>query len=100
MSADDPLLHYRGRLGRYARALGSAGAQAAPAAPEPKEAPAADEQGGHSAHIAMRRQVMDILDRSDIDAQEKRRILANMSCPCCSGSGIGMVLDLKGLATD
>jgi hypothetical protein len=98
--SDDPLLRYRGRLGRHARALGRLGARTAPTAPKAEEAPAADDRGGHSAHIATRRQVMDILDRSDIDEREKQRILAGMSCPCCSGNGAGMMLDLKGTATD
>lgn len=69
------------------------------ASPDPFEtvpvlenAPAA---GEFSLHDLFQRQTMDMLDRSDLDEEQKQSILVAMNCPCCGGSGLSFTMKLK-----
>ena len=101
---DEFLQQFRGRLGRWGRALQAARAEEAAqdALPKKEAAPGSNEPAGagSEAHLAMRRDVMQVLDRSDLDETQKQRILAGMMCPCCSGSGTSMVLEIAGKQSD
>ncbi len=43
-------------------------------------------QTGGSFHDIFIRVVLALLDKSDVREEDRRHILANMSCPCCGGS--------------
>ena len=43
-------------------------------------------QTGGSIHDNFMREVQALLDKSDVREEDRRHILANMSCPCCGGS--------------
>ena len=49
-----------------------------------------------SLHDAMQRQVLEILEDSDLTEDQKQEILIAMSCPCCGGSGMSITIPLKG----
>lgn len=49
-----------------------------------------------SLHEAMRQQVLDILDDSDLTEEQKQEILVSMSCACCGGGGMSLTIPLKG----
>ena len=36
-----------------------------------------------------------MLDRSDLDEEQKQSILVAMNCPCCGGSGLSFTMKLK-----
>ena len=57
-----------------------------------ESAPAA---GEFSLHDLFQRQTMDMLDRSDLDEEQKQSILVAMNCPCCGGSGLSFTMKLK-----
>lgn len=42
--------------------------------------------GGLSLHDAFQRDVMRLLENTDISDEDRQRILANTACPCCGGS--------------
>jgi hypothetical protein len=48
-----------------------------------------------SLHDLFQRQTMDMLDRSDLDEEQKQSILVAMNCPCCGGSGLSFTMKLK-----
>lgn len=41
--------------------------------------------GAGSVHDSFLRQVQSLIAKADISEQDRQRILANMSCPCCCG---------------
>jgi hypothetical protein len=45
-------------------------------------------------HQAMRAQVLEVLDKSDMTEEQKQQILVSMSCPCCGGSGMSLTIPL------
>ena len=51
-------------------------------------------QTGGSLHDNFVRQVQELLDKSDISEEDRRTILANMSCPCCGGSAASVNIKL------
>ncbi len=51
-------------------------------------------QTGGSLHDNFVRQVQELLDKSDISEEDRRIILANMSCPCCGGSAASVNIKL------
>ena len=51
-------------------------------------------QMGGSLHDNFVRQVQELLDKSDISEEDRRTILANMSCPCCGGSAASVNIKL------
>jgi len=66
----------------------------APAGPEP----AADEQISYSnmsLHELFEQQTRQMLDRSDLDEEQKQNILVAMSCPCCGAGAMSYTVKLK-----
>lgn len=57
-----------------------------------ESAPAA---GEFSLHDLFQQQTMDMLERSDLDDEQKQSILVAMNCPCCGGSGLSFTMKLK-----
>jgi hypothetical protein len=57
-----------------------------------ESAPAA---GEFSLHDLFQQQTMDMLDRSDLNEEQKQSILVAMNCPCCGGSGLSFTMKLK-----
>ncbi|MDE0537348.1 MAG: hypothetical protein OXH94_01305 [Rhodospirillales bacterium] len=51
-------------------------------------------QTGGSLHDNFVRQVQELLDKSDISEEDRRTILANMSCPCCGGGAASVNIKL------
>jgi hypothetical protein len=61
-------------------------------------AAAADEQisyGGLSLHELFEQQTREMLDRSDLDEEQKQNILVAMSCPCCGAGAMSYTVKLK-----
>jgi hypothetical protein len=51
--------------------------------------------GGHiSLHDAFQRDVLRLLENTDISDEDRQRVLSNTACPCCGGSA-SMVVSLK-----
>jgi hypothetical protein len=48
-----------------------------------------------SLHALFEQQAAEILERADIDEEQKQGILLAMSCPCCSGGGPSFTFRLK-----
>jgi hypothetical protein len=57
-----------------------------------ESAPAA---GEFSLHALFQQQTMEMLDRSDLNDEQKQSILVAMNCPCCGGSGLSFTMKLK-----
>ena len=57
-------------------------------------------QTGGSLHDNFVRQVQELLDKSDISEEDRRTILANMSCPCCGGGAASVNIKLGDRAPD
>jgi hypothetical protein len=57
-----------------------------------ESAPAA---GEFSLHDLFQQQTMAMLDRSDLNEEQKQSILVAMNCPCCGGSGLSFTMKLK-----
>jgi hypothetical protein len=64
-----------------------------------KAAPAADDgqvkAGGLSLHDLFAQQTRTMLDRTDLDEEQKQSILIAMSCPCCGAGGLSFTAKLK-----
>ena len=43
-------------------------------------------------HQAMRAQVLEVLEKSDMTEEQKQQILVSLSCPCCGGSGMSLTI--------
>ena len=50
---------------------------------------------GLSLHELFAQQAMAMLDRSDLDEEQKQNILIAMSCPCCGAGGPSFSVKLK-----
>ena len=48
-----------------------------------------------SLHELFAQQAMKMLDRSDLDEEQKQTILVAMSCPCCGSGGLSFTAKLK-----
>jgi hypothetical protein len=48
-----------------------------------------------SLHALFEQQAADLLERADIDEEQKQSILLAMNCPCCSGGGPSFSFRLK-----
>ena len=60
--------------------------------------PASDDQmksGGLSLHDLFAQQARAMLDRADLDDEQKQSILVAMSCPCCGAGGLSFTAKLK-----
>jgi hypothetical protein len=58
----------------------------------------ADEQisySGLSLHELFEQQTREMLDRSDLDEEQKQNILVAMSCPCCGAGAMSYTVKLK-----
>ena len=59
---------------------------------------ASDEQVAYSnltLHELFAQQTRDMLDRTDLDEEQKQNILVAMSCPCCGAGGMSYTVKLK-----
>jgi hypothetical protein len=48
-----------------------------------------------SLHELFAQQARDMLDRADIDEEQKQGILAAIACPCCGAGGMSFSVKLK-----
>lgn len=48
-----------------------------------------------SLHDLFARQAREMLDRSDLDEEQKQSILVAMSCPCCGAGGMSYTVKMK-----
>lgn len=62
---------------------------------EPLPLPDAGTTDDFSLHALFQRQTMAMLDRADLDEEQKQNILVAMNCPCCGGSGMSFTMKLK-----
>ena len=70
----------------------------APTGPGPDPMPAADDQISYSAlslHDLFEQQARQMLDRTDLDEEQKQNILVAMSCPCCGAGALSFTAKLK-----
>jgi len=63
------------------------------------KAPATDEgqvkAGGLSLHELFAQQARTMLDRADLDEEQKQSILVAMSCPCCGAGAMSFTAKLR-----
>jgi hypothetical protein len=45
-------------------------------------------------HQAIRAQVLEVLEKSDMTEEQKQQILVSLSCPCCGGGGMSLTIPL------
>ncbi|MFL5071058.1 MAG: hypothetical protein ACJ8D9_15855 [Xanthobacteraceae bacterium] len=71
----------------------------APLVPDVSLAPSsADDQvtvSNFSLHELFQQQTREMLDRTDLDEEQKQSILVAMSCPCCGAGGMSFTAKLK-----
>ena len=82
----------RKQASRKVRRVPAAGQ--ANAAPEP----ASEDQSSYSAlslHALFEQQTRQLLDRADLDEEQKQNILVAMSCPCCGAGAMSFTAKLK-----
>ena len=48
-----------------------------------------------SLHQLFEQQAREMLDRADMDDEQKQSILVAMSCPCCGAGGLSYTVKLK-----
>ena len=48
-----------------------------------------------SLHELFSQQTREMLDRADLDEEQKQSILVAMSCPCCGAGGMSFTVKLK-----
>jgi hypothetical protein len=48
-----------------------------------------------SLHDLFTQQTREMLDRSDLDEEQKQSILIAMSCPCCGAGGMSYTVKMK-----
>ena len=75
-------------------------ARRAPAAVQADAAsePAPEDQISYSAlslHALFEQQTRQLLDRADLDEEQKQNILVAMSCPCCGAGAMSFTAKLK-----
>jgi hypothetical protein len=51
--------------------------------------------GGLSLHDLFAQQTRAMLDRSDLDEEQKQNILVAMSCPCCGAGGMSFTAKIR-----
>jgi len=59
---------------------------------------AADDQiftSSTALHDLFQKQVLEVLEKSDIDEEAKQAILVAMNCPCCGAGGMNYTAPLK-----
>jgi len=82
------------------RKRGAQKVRRAPAAGQANAAqePAPEDQISYSAlslHALFERQTRQLLDRADLDEEQKQNILVAMSCPCCGAGAMSFTAKLK-----
>jgi hypothetical protein len=75
-------------------------ARRVPAAAQAKAAldPTPEDQISYSAlslHALFEQQTRQLLDRADLDEEQKQNILVAMSCPCCGAGAMSFTAKLK-----
>jgi hypothetical protein len=68
------------------------------AAPEIAPSPASEDQISYSnlsLHALFEQQARQLIDRTDLDAEQKQNILLAMSCPCCGAGAMSFTAKLK-----
>jgi hypothetical protein len=78
----------------------AAAAKSAALPPDPRDAPPSAEESqiqysSLSLHELFAQQTMTMLDRSDLDEEQKQSILIAMSCPCCGAGGMSFTAKIK-----
>jgi hypothetical protein len=78
----------------------SAAGQFAPPPPpdafaKPSSAPAGNEPVRPSLHELFAQQARTMLDRTDLDEEQKQSVLVAMSCPCCGAGGLSFTAKMK-----
>jgi hypothetical protein len=63
---------------------------AAPAAPEDQIS-----YSGLSLHALFEQQARQLIERADLDEEQKQKILLAMSCPCCGGGAMSFTAKLR-----
>jgi hypothetical protein len=51
--------------------------------------------GGFSLHELFAQQARAMLDRTDLDEEQKQNVLVAMNCPCCGAGGMSFTAKLK-----
>jgi hypothetical protein len=70
-------------------------ANPAPAKPDPVPDDRVISQSTLSLHQLFEQQTRQMLDRADLDEEQKQSILVAMSCPCCGGGAMSYTAKLK-----
>ena len=68
------------------------------AAPETASSPASEDQisyGSLSLHALFEQQARQLIDRTDLDEEQKQSILLALSCPCCGAGAMSYTAKLK-----
>ena len=64
-----------------------------------RKSPASEDEaiayGGVSLHDLFQQQVHSMLDRTDLDEEQKQSVLIAASCPCCGAGGFSFTVKLK-----
>lgn len=50
---------------------------------------------GGSIHTNFLHQVQNLMAESNLSEEDRQKILANMSCPCCGGNGVSFTMKLN-----
>ena len=84
------------RRSTVAKARPLRGAKGAEPSPEP-DSVTGDEisYGALSLHQLFEQQTRQMLDRTDLDEEQKQNILVALSCPCCGAGGMSYTAKLK-----
>jgi hypothetical protein len=82
----------RKRTGTPAAPLAAAAPANLKAPPEPASEIASSNL---SLHELFEQQAAEMLDRADLDEEQKQSIMLAMSCPCCGGGGPSFSFKLK-----
>ena len=51
--------------------------------------------GAAALHDLFQQQMRSMLDRTDLDEEQKQNVLIAASCPCCGGGGMSFTVRLK-----
>jgi hypothetical protein len=68
------------------------------AAPETASSPVSKDQISYSSlslHALFEQQTRQLIDRTDLDEEQKQNILLAMSCPCCGAGAMSFTAKLK-----
>jgi hypothetical protein len=72
--------------------------RASQTAPEAASSPASEDQISYSSlslHALFEQQARQLIDRTDLDEEQKQNILLAMSCPCCGAGAMSFTAKLK-----